>query len=252
MGECVLRYRQVTCTLNCIDLEVIHHFPSKSMGKNSRYDPSSVLRDSKSEKATLTDAETFSPHHRNGIWEIILIMGMSVITWCCLVAKPCPTLCTPWTTACQAPLCKGFSRQEYWNGLPFPPAGDLPDLRIEPESSALAGRFFTTEPIAKPWGDDFREVNVCRSPVLAASPMYLAACAEEKATWAWERPGDGALESSLAPALAGPLGNNRRLRGPFPQLRKWWLKARGYCFLQWRICQEAGRQWSQTLAFAHW
>ena len=40
-----------------------------------------------------------------------------------LVAKLCPTLATPWTVACQAPLCMGFSRQEYWNGLPFPSPG---------------------------------------------------------------------------------------------------------------------------------
>ena len=37
-----------------------------------------------------------------------------------LVAKPCLTLATPWTVACQAPLPRGFSRQEYWSGLPFP------------------------------------------------------------------------------------------------------------------------------------
>ena len=37
-----------------------------------------------------------------------------------LVAKSCPTLTTPWTVACQAPLSMGFSRQEYWSGLPFP------------------------------------------------------------------------------------------------------------------------------------
>ena len=36
---------------------------------------------------------------------------------CCLVAKPCPTLATPWTVACQVPLSMGFSRQEYWSGL---------------------------------------------------------------------------------------------------------------------------------------
>ena len=41
---------------------------------------------------------------------------------------------TPWTVACQAPLSKGFSRQEYWSGLPFPTLGDLPDSGIEPES----------------------------------------------------------------------------------------------------------------------
>ena len=36
-----------------------------------------------------------------------------------LVTKSCPTLVTPWTVACQAPLSMGFSRQEYWSGLPF-------------------------------------------------------------------------------------------------------------------------------------
>ena len=41
---------------------------------------------------------------------------------------------TPWTIACQAPLFMGFSGQEYWSGLPFPPSGDLPDLGIEPAS----------------------------------------------------------------------------------------------------------------------
>ena len=39
---------------------------------------------------------------------------------------------TPWTVACQIPLSMGFSRQEYWNGLPFPPPGDLPHQGIEP------------------------------------------------------------------------------------------------------------------------
>ena len=37
-----------------------------------------------------------------------------------LVTNPCPTLVTPWTVASQAPLPMGFSRQEYWSGLPFP------------------------------------------------------------------------------------------------------------------------------------
>ena len=39
---------------------------------------------------------------------------------------------TPWAVALQAPLSMGFSRQEYWNGLPFPSTGDLPDSGIEP------------------------------------------------------------------------------------------------------------------------
>ena len=53
---------------------------------------------------------------------------------------------TPWTVARQAPLSMGFSRQEYWSGLPCPPPGDLPDPGIEPVSPAypaLGGGFFT-------------------------------------------------------------------------------------------------------------
>ena len=60
---------------------------------------------------------------------------------------------TPWTVARQAPLSMGFSRQEYQNGLPCPPQGDLPDPRIEfmsLKSPALAGGFFTTELPEKP------------------------------------------------------------------------------------------------------
>ena len=57
---------------------------------------------------------------------------------------------TSWTVALQALLSMGFPRQKYWSGLPFPPSGDLPEPGIEPESPALAGRFFTTEPPGKP------------------------------------------------------------------------------------------------------
>ena len=63
-------------------------------------------------------------------------------------------LATPWTLVHQASLFMGFSRQEYWSGLPCPPPGDLPDPGIEPvsllTSPALAGEFFTTEPPGMP------------------------------------------------------------------------------------------------------
>ena len=52
---------------------------------------------------------------------------------------------TPWTAALQVPLSMGFSGQEYSSRLPFPAPGDLPDPGIEPASSALTGRFLTTE-----------------------------------------------------------------------------------------------------------
>ena len=44
---------------------------------------------------------------------------------------------TPWTVAHRAPLSMGFSRQEYWSGLPFPSPGDLPEPGIEPRSPSL-------------------------------------------------------------------------------------------------------------------
>ena len=57
------------------------------------------------------------------------------------------TLCT---VAYQASLSMGFSRQEYWSGLPFPSPGDLPDPGIEPESPALEADALTSEPQGSP------------------------------------------------------------------------------------------------------
>ena len=61
-----------------------------------------------------------------------------------------PLFATPWTVTCQALLSVGFSRQEYWSGLPCPPLGDLLDPGVEPplKNLSLAGRFFTTR---VPW-----------------------------------------------------------------------------------------------------
>ena len=56
---------------------------------------------------------------------------------------------TQWTVAYQAPLSKGFSRQEYWSGLPFPSLGDLPDPGIEPRSPTLQADALTSEPPGK-------------------------------------------------------------------------------------------------------
>ena len=53
-----------------------------------------------------------------------------------LLIQSCLTV-TPWTAAHQAPLSMGFSRQEFWSGLPFPSPGDLPDPGIKPMSPAL-------------------------------------------------------------------------------------------------------------------
>ena len=64
----------------------------------------------------------------------------------CSVAAVVSNSETPWTVALQAPLSMGFSRLEYWSGLPFPPPGDLPNPRIELESPALQVESFTAEP----------------------------------------------------------------------------------------------------------
>ena len=66
------------------------------------------------------------------------------------VAQSCPTL---WTVAYQAPPSMGFSRQEYWSGLPFLSPGDFPDPGIEPGSPALETDTLTSEPLGKPQED---------------------------------------------------------------------------------------------------
>ena len=57
---------------------------------------------------------------------------------------------TPWTIAHQAPPSMGFSRQEYWSGLPFPSPEDLPNPGIEPRSPELQADALTSEPPRKP------------------------------------------------------------------------------------------------------
>ena len=73
--------------------------------------------------------------------QLLLLSGPSVMSFV-----------TPWTAVCQAPLSMGFSGQEHWSGLPFPPPGDLSNQGIKPASlasPALAGELFTTEPPGK-------------------------------------------------------------------------------------------------------
>ena len=71
---------------------------------------------------------------------------------------------TPWTVAQQAPLSMGFSTQEYWSGLPFPPPADLPKPGIKPTSPALAGRFFTIAPSGKT--DLSSSITITNAPTL--------------------------------------------------------------------------------------
>ena len=57
---------------------------------------------------------------------------------------------TPWAAASQAPPSMGFSRQEYWSGVPFPSPGDLPDSGIEPGSPVLRVDALPSKPPGKP------------------------------------------------------------------------------------------------------
>ena len=80
---------------------------------------------------------------------------------------------TPWTTAHQTPLAMEFSRQEYWNGLPFPFSGDFPNPGMEPESllsPAAAGGFFTT---SATYGSSFKVVLDTSPSVFSLSLLFV-------------------------------------------------------------------------------
>ena len=80
---------------------------------------------------------------------------------------------TPWTVAHQAPLSMGFSRQEYWSGLPFPSPGDLPNPAIEPRSPAL--QTLIVETFISSWGDFTVLIDVlCCERRMPESPLFQA------------------------------------------------------------------------------
>ena len=68
-----------------------------------------------------------------GLWDVPKVKSLSRVQ----------LFVTPWTVGYQPPPSMGFSRQEYWSGLPFPSPGDLPDPGIKPGSPALQADTFT-------------------------------------------------------------------------------------------------------------
>ena len=91
-----------------------------------------------------------SPSHWTFIYQV---PATHKAQWCSggsLVAKSCPTLATPWTAARQASLSMGFSRQEYWSGLPFSSPEDLPDPGIKLGFPTLQADSLPTELCGKP------------------------------------------------------------------------------------------------------
>ena len=78
-------------------------------------------------------------------------------------------LATPWTVAYKAPQSMGFSRQEYWKGVPFPSPGDLPNPGIEPESPTLQADALPSEPPGKPLWERKRKTRKCQDQLCCCS-----------------------------------------------------------------------------------
>ena len=73
-----------------------------------------------------------------------------IVNMCAYMLSRVQLFSTPWTLACGAALSMGFSRQEYWSGLPFPSPGDFPNRGIEPGSPTLQADSLPSESPGKP------------------------------------------------------------------------------------------------------
>ena len=107
------------------------------------------------------------PYKRNTITHTMCVCVCTCVHVCAHTPSRIWLSATPWIVVHQIPLSMKFSRQEYWNGLPFPTSRDLPDPRMEPTSLAspeLAGRFFSTAPPGKPYDKD---INMLRTKLNA-------------------------------------------------------------------------------------
>ena len=96
--------------------------------------------------------------------------------YACVYAKPlqlCLTLCDPWTVGRQAPLSTGFSRQEYWSGLPLPPAGNLPTQGLNPHLLCLL--HWTSLPLGTTWEaqSKVRVLDILKWPCRKGTSAFL-------------------------------------------------------------------------------
>ena len=91
---------------------------------------------------SFTNLQLVCPVAHQGAPQVQLAPGEAIIRGRSNTARggegEIPLFVTPWTVAHQASLSIGFSQQEYWSGLPFPPLGDLPNPGIEPMSSCIS------------------------------------------------------------------------------------------------------------------
>ena len=92
-------------------------------------------------KSKWNNRKARNPHNKELVTKEMRVKDHNIVRvgLHCLVkvSQSYPTLCNPWTAALQAPLSMGFSRQEYWSGLPCPSPEDLPNPGIELRSPAL-------------------------------------------------------------------------------------------------------------------
>ena len=96
----------------------------------------------------------------------------------------------------------GFPRQEYWNGLPYPPSGDLPNPGIEPLSAALAGGFFTAEPPGKPQERPPLQMEGFSLTAVSGLSTSYAPQLEKESGQIWQDQED--LVFQAGPGLPGP------------------------------------------------
>ena len=158
----------------------------------------------------------------------------------------CPV--TPWTETLQASLTMGFSRQEYWSGLPFPSPGDLPNPRMEPASLALTGRLFNWTCIScidRQIGYLSATLEACYHPTLTVKSRMIAGGPQLRAPLARENAANYSGETSTVWwILIADILNmwinvslrideiqyfNVELKSDSP-LQGWWVQGRG-CFL---------------------
>ena len=110
---------------------------SPSLGKEQNF----IVRGIRTEGPTPNSRLSEAVHFWSLAWPLGQIFGQ--IRACVLSCFSCVRLFAAlWAVAHQAPLSMGFSRQEYWGGLPCPPPGDLPEPEIEPASYRQAVLFF--------------------------------------------------------------------------------------------------------------
>ena len=125
------------------------------------------------------------------------------------VTQSCSTL-TPWTVAHQAPLSMGFSRREYWSGLPFPPPGDLPDPGIRPASLTSPALAFTSRPPGKPCKSLYPLQK--KGPCSGQSAHLAKGCRDDTGPW------HPSLTAIGQPA-PGQASRNSRMTADLPTVR---------------------------------